>query len=244
VQRPGAVGACYRSALQLCGRYGTPSTLEAFKKTGAETLKPSNSSAQITSDRPHFLFTFATVDGSAAFFDRRRRARRRPDSLANPGSAKDGRVSRSTGGASQIVAFDRPWSWTEPTAKHGDATLKFRRACYTMRSSTPHRAPDYGRSFLGGALALVHAISLSERSSGLSWLRRAAYEARTMRGFWPACPRCGYRDAANYVLAPLLQPGRAQQLKKAFSPDPVPPGYERTVLSNGPSRESKGLRPG
>jgi pimeloyl-ACP methyl ester carboxylesterase len=215
----------------------TGNTLDvgSFQKTGAETLKPSNSSPRITSDRLHSSSQFATVDGTRLHFLIEGTGSPVVLIHGNPGSAKDWtRLFDPLAVRHKIVAFDRPGHGQSQRPRHGDTTVEVQASLLHDALKQFHivRPIIVGHSW-GGALALVYAITYPKEVAGLVLLAPAAYESQDDDGFLaglPAVPVIG--DAANYVLTPLLAATVVRSnLKKAFSPDPVPPGYERTVLS-------------
>lgn len=214
---------------------GNNFSVSSFQKTAAETLKPSNSGAPITSDRPRSTSQFTTVDGTRLHFVIEGAGSPVVLIHGNPGSTKDWtHLFGPLAARHKTVAFDRPGHGQSRRPKHGDVTIEVQASLLHDALKQLHitRPIIVGHSW-GGALALVYAITYPKDVAGLVLLAPAAYESQADDGFLaglPAVPVIG--DAANYVLTPLLAATVVHgNLKKAFSPDPVPPGYERSVLS-------------
>ena len=133
----------------------------------------------------------------------------------------------------KVIAFDRPGHGRSQRPKHGDATVEVQAqllhdALAQLRVDRPILV---GHSW-GATLALVYAINYPNEISGVVVVAPAAYESHDgsfLTGL-PTVPVIG--DAANYVLTPLIGPSVVRgELKKAFSPDPVPKNYLKSVLS-------------
>ncbi len=133
----------------------------------------------------------------------------------------------------RVIAFDRPGHGRSQRPKHGDAGVEVQArllhdALVQLRIDRPILV---GHSW-GAALALVYAINYPNEVAGLVVVAPAAYESHDgsfLTGL-PSVPVIG--DAANYVLTPLIGASVVRgELKKAFSPDPVPKNYLKSVLS-------------
>jgi hypothetical protein len=79
---------------------------------------------------------------------------------------------------------------------------------------------------------VAYAINYAKEVAGVLVIAPAVYESHeggsVLTGL-PTVPVIG--DAANYMLAPLLGSSLIRsELKKAFSPDPVPESYQHAVL--------------
>ena len=133
----------------------------------------------------------------------------------------------------KVIAFDRPGHGRSQRPKHGEATIEVQvqllhDALAQLRVERPILV---GHSW-GAALALVYAINYPNEVAGVVVVAPAAYESHDgsfLTGL-PTVPVIG--EAANYVLTPLIGPSVVRgELKKAFSPDPVPKNYLKSVLS-------------
>ena len=153
----------------------------------------------------------------------------------NPGSTKDWeRLSGSLAARHTVIAFDRPGHGQSQRPKHGDTNVEVQaRLLHDVLAQLHIVRPIVVGHSWGGALALVYAINYPKEVAGLVLLAPAAYEGQDPEDILtelPAVPVIG--DAANFVLTPLLGAMLVRSnLKKAFSPDPVPKKYERTVLA-------------
>jgi pimeloyl-ACP methyl ester carboxylesterase len=153
----------------------------------------------------------------------------------NPGSAQDWtRLFGPLTARHNAIAFDRPGHGHSQRPKHGDATVEVQARLLhdALRQLHVERPILVGHSW-GGALALVYAINYPKEVAGVVLVAPAVYESHEGGSFLtslPAVPVIG--DAANLVLTPLLGASIVRgELKKAFSPDPVPKNYLRSVLS-------------
>ena len=152
----------------------------------------------------------------------------------NPGSVQDWMaVFSPLASRHKVIAFDRPGHGRSQRPKHGDATVEVQAqllhdALAQLRVDRPILV---GHSW-GAALALVYAINYPNDVAGVVLVAPAAYESHDgsfVTGL-PSVPVIG--DAANYVLTPLIGASVVRgELKKAFSPDPVPKNYLKSVLS-------------
>jgi pimeloyl-ACP methyl ester carboxylesterase len=153
----------------------------------------------------------------------------------NPGSGQDwARLYGPLAAHQRVIAFDRPGHGLSQRPKHGDATVEVQARLLHDALKQLHVARPImvGHSW-GGALALVYAITYPKEVAGLVLVAPAVYESQDAGSLvtnLPAVPVIG--DAANAVLTPLFGASIVRsELKKAFSPDPVPEGYQRSVLS-------------
>ena len=133
----------------------------------------------------------------------------------------------------RVIAFDRPGHGRSQRPKHGDATVEVQAQLLhdALAELRVERPILVGHSW-GAALALVYAINYPNEVAGLVVVAPAAYESHDgsfLTGL-PTVPVIG--DAANYILTPLIGASVVRgELKKAFSPDPVPKNYLKSVLS-------------
>lgn len=133
----------------------------------------------------------------------------------------------------KVIAFDRPGHGRSKRPKHGDATVEVQaRLLHDALAQLRIDRPILVGHSWGAALALVYAVDYPSEIAGLVVVAPAAYESHDgsfLTGF-PSVPVIG--DAANYVLTPLIGAAVVRgELKKAFSPDPVPKNYLKSVLS-------------
>jgi len=152
----------------------------------------------------------------------------------NPGSTQDWMAAFTPlASRHKVIAFDRPGHGRSQRPKHGDATVEVQAqllhdALAQLRVDRPILV---GHSW-GAALALVYAINYPNEVAGVVVVAPAVYESHDgsfLTGL-PTVPVIG--DAANYVLTPLIGDSIVRgELKKAFSPDPVPKNYLKSVLS-------------
>jgi len=183
----------------------------------------------------HYTSQFVTVDGTRLHFVMEGAGRPVVFVHGNPGSAQDWmRVLDPLAARHRAIAFDRPGHGQSQRPKHGEVTVEVQARLLhdALQQLHVERPIIVGHSW-GGALALVYAINYPNEVAGLVLVAPAAYESQDSEGFLnelPAVPVIG--DAANYVLTPLLAATVVRSnLKKAFSPDPVPKNYEKSVLS-------------
>jgi pimeloyl-ACP methyl ester carboxylesterase len=152
----------------------------------------------------------------------------------NPGSAQDWlSVFTPLTARHKVVSFDRPGHGRSERPKHGDATVEVQAALIHEVLAALHveRPILVGHSW-GALLALAYAINYPAEVAGLVLVAPAVYEDHNgsfLTGL-PTMPVIG--DAANYMLTPLIGASVVRgELKKAFSPDPVPRNYLKSVLS-------------
>jgi pimeloyl-ACP methyl ester carboxylesterase len=177
---------------------------------------------------------FVTVDGTRLHFFIEGAGRPVVLIHGNPGSGQDWtRLFGPLAAHHRIIAFDRPGHGLSQRPKHGDTTVEVQARLLhdALRELHVERPIIVGHSW-GGALALVYAINYPEEVAGVVLVAPAVYESQEIGSMvtdLPAVPVIG--DAANSVLTPLFGASVVRsELKKAFSPDPVPESYLRSVL--------------
>jgi pimeloyl-ACP methyl ester carboxylesterase len=153
----------------------------------------------------------------------------------NPGSTQDWtRVFGPLAANHKVIAFDRPGHGRSERPKNIDATVEVQARLLHEALKQMHieRPIVVGHSW-GGALALIYAISYPKEVAGVVLVAPAVYESQdgvSLLTSLPAVPVIG--EAVNFVLTPLFGASVIRsELKKAFSPDPVPKNYLRSVLS-------------
>jgi pimeloyl-ACP methyl ester carboxylesterase len=153
----------------------------------------------------------------------------------NPGSGQDWtRLFAPLAAHHEVIAFDRPGHGRSQRPKVGDATVEVQARLLhdALKQLHVERPIVVGHSW-GGALALVYTITYPKEVAGIVLVAPAVYESQDAGSFLtqlPAVPVLG--DAVNSVFTPLFGASVVRsELKKAFSPDPVPPKYLRSVLS-------------
>jgi pimeloyl-ACP methyl ester carboxylesterase len=201
---------------------------------GAIGLSPPNSVPETPSERSPSTSKFVTVDGTRLHFLIKGAGRPVVLIHGNPGSGQDWtRVFGPLAARNKAIAFDRPGHGQSERPRHGDATVEVQAGLLhdALKQLHIERPIVVGHSW-GGALALVYAISYPKEVAGVVLVAPAVYESHDGPSLTdlPAVPVIG--DAANFVLTPLFGKSVVRgELKKAFSPDPVPKNYLRTVLS-------------
>jgi pimeloyl-ACP methyl ester carboxylesterase len=177
---------------------------------------------------------FVTVDGTRLHFLIKGSGRPVVLLHGNPGSGQDWtRVFGSLAADHKTIAFDRPGHGQSQRPKHGDATVEVQAQLLhdALKQLHVERPIVVGHSW-GGALALVYAINYPKEIAGVVLVAPAAYESQGGDPFLtslPAVPVIG--DAMNSVFTPLFGASVVRgELKKAFSPDPVPKNYLQRVL--------------
>ena len=134
----------------------------------------------------------------------------------------------------KVIAFDRPGHGRSERPKHGDTTVEVQARLLHDALMQLHveRPIVVGHSW-GGALAMVYAITYPKEIAGVVLAAPAVYESQdgvSLLTSLPAVPVIG--DAVNFVFTPLFGAKVVRsELKKAFSPDPVPKNHLRSVLS-------------
>jgi pimeloyl-ACP methyl ester carboxylesterase len=153
----------------------------------------------------------------------------------NPGSCQDWtRLYGPLSAQYRAIAFDRPGHGHSNRPNHRDVTVAVQAAM--LRDALDHlkieRPVLVGHSW-GSALALAYALDFPRDLAGLVLLAPAVYLSADGVSFiskLPAMPVIG--DLLNLLFTPLVAASLVRSdLKKAFAPDPVPPHYLRSVLS-------------
>ncbi len=209
-----------------------PSLREIGVKVGAG---PPNSVPETQSERSQSTSKFVTVDGTRLHFVIKGAGRPLVLIHGNPGSSQDWtRLFGPLAASHKVIAFDRPGHGRSQRPKHIDATVEVQAGLLhdALKQLHVERPIVVGHSW-GGALALVYAINYPKEVAGVMLVAPAIYESQdgvSLVTSLPAVPVLG--DAVNAVLTPLFGASVVRsELKKAFSPDPVPPKYLRSVLS-------------
>lgn len=208
---------------------------EISGQVSADSTKARNSEPETQSERPQLASKFVTVDGTRLHFVIRGAGRPVVLIHGNPGSTQDWtRVFGPLATGHKIIAFDRPGHGQSQRPKHGDTTVEVQARLLheALKQLHVERPIVVGHSW-GGALALIYAITYPEEVAGVVLVAPAVYESKdgvSLLTSLPAVPVVG--DAVNFVLTPLFAATFVRsELKKAFSPDPVPKNYLRSVLS-------------
>jgi pimeloyl-ACP methyl ester carboxylesterase len=134
----------------------------------------------------------------------------------------------------RAIAFDRPGHGHSDRPNHRDITVEVQAAMLrdALDQLKVERPLLVGHSW-GAALALAYALDFPRDVSGLVLLAPAAYLSDDGVSFiskLPALPVIG--DIVNFLFTPLVAASVVRSdLKKAFAPEPVPPHYLRSVLS-------------
>lgn len=153
----------------------------------------------------------------------------------NPGSCQD--WARLYGPLSEhyrTIAFDRPGHGHSDRPNHRDITVEVQAAILreALDQLKIERPVLVGHSW-GSALALAYAVDFPSDVSGLVLLAPAAYlsnDGVSIISKLPAVPVIG--DLINYLFTPVIGASLVRSdLKKAFSPRPVPPHYLHLVVS-------------
>ena len=207
--------------------------VEISAKVSAD--KPRNSSAETQSERLQSTSKFVIVDGTRLHFVIKGEGRPVVLIHGNPGSTQDWtRVFGPLAARHRVIAFDRPGHGSSERPKHIDATVEVQARLLhdALKQLHVERPIVVGHSW-GGALALIYAINYPTEVAGVVLVAPAVYESKDgvpLVTELPVVPVIG--DAVNFVLTPLLAATFVRSaLKKAFSPDPVPKNYLRSVLS-------------
>ena len=198
-------------------------------------LNHPNSGPETRTERSQSTSKFVIVDGTRLHFFIEGSGRPVVLIHGNPGSGQDWtRLFGPLATHHKIIAFDRPGHGLSQRPKHGDTTVEVQARLLhdALKQLHVERPIVVGHSW-GGALALVYAINYPGEVAGLVLVAPAAYESQDAESILTnlaAVPVVG--DAANFVLTPLFGASVVRsELKKAFSPDPVPENYLRSVLS-------------
>ncbi len=207
---------------------------EISEQASGTSLRLPNSGLKTTPERPQITSKFVTVDGTRLHFVIRGAGRPVVLIHGNPGSTQDWtRVFGPVGASHRVIAFDRPGHGRSERPKHVDATVEVQARLLhdALKQLHVERPIVVGHSW-GGALALVYAITYPKEVAGVVLVAPAVYESQdgvSLLTSLPAVPVIG--DAVNTVLTPLFGASIVRsELKKAFSPDPVPKNYLRSVL--------------
>jgi pimeloyl-ACP methyl ester carboxylesterase len=205
------------------------------EQASGTSITHSNSGPETQSARPKSISKFVTVDGTRLHFVFRGAGQPVVLIHGNPGSTQDWtRVIGPLAANHRVIAFDRPGHGRSDRPKHGDTNIEVQARLLhdALKQLHIERPIVVGHSW-GGALALVYAITYSKEVGGVVLVAPAVYESQdgvSLLTSLPAVPVIG--DAVNFVLTPLFAATVLRgELKKAFSPDPVPKNYLRHVLS-------------
>ena len=208
---------------------------EISLKVSATNRRPPNSSPETQSEPSQSTSKFVTIDGTRLHFVIKGGGRPVVLIHGNPGSSQDWtRLVGPLAAHHKTIAFDRPGHGRSQRPKHIDATVEVQARLLHDALNQLHveRPIVVGHSW-GGALALVYAINYPQEVAGVVLVAPAVYESQdgvSLLTSLPAVPVLG--DAVNSVLTPLFGASVVRsELKKAFSPDPVPKNYLRSVLS-------------
>lgn len=198
-------------------------------------LNHPNSGPEARSELSQSTSKFVTVDGTRLHFFIEGAGRPVVLIHGNPGSGQDWtRLFGPLAAHHKIIAFDRPGHGLSQRPKHGDTTVEVQARLLhdALKQLHVERPIVVGHSW-GGALALLYAINYPGEVAALVLVAPAAYESQDAESVLTnlaAVPVIG--DAASFVLTPLFGASVVRsELKKAFSPDPVPENYLRSVLS-------------
>ena len=196
--------------------------------------KPPNSGTDAQSEHLRSSSKFVTVAGTRLNFVIKGAGRPVVLIHGNPGSSQDWiRLLGQLAAHHKVIAFDRPGHGLSQRPKHGDATAQAQaRLLHEALKQLHIELPIVVGHSWGGALALVYALSYPKEVAGIVVVAPAAYESHDGVSLTelPAVPVIG--DAANFLLTPLVGKSVVRgELKKAFSPDPVPKNYLQSVLS-------------
>ena len=208
---------------------------EISASVDADSSEAPNSDPEIQSGRPEFTSRFVTIDGTRLHFVIRGAGRPVVLIHGNPGSAQDWtRVLGPLAANHKVIAFDRPGHGRSDRPKHGDTTVEVQARLLhgALKQLNVERPIVVGHSW-GGALALIYAITYPKEVAGVVLAAPAIYESQdavSLMTTLPAVPVIG--DAVNLVFTPLFGASVIRsELKKAFSPDPVPKNYLQSVVS-------------
>jgi pimeloyl-ACP methyl ester carboxylesterase len=208
---------------------------EISAKISATSFSPPNSGPETELERPQSTSKFVTVDGTRLHFVMKGAGPPVVLIHGNPGSAQDWtRVFGPLAAHHKAIAFDRPGHGLSQRPKHEDVTVEVQARLLhdALKQLHVERPIVVGHSW-GGALALVYAITYPKEVAGVVLVAPAVYESQDVVSLLTnlaAVPVIG--DAANSMLTPLFGASIVRaELKKAFSPDPVPKNYLRSMLS-------------
>jgi len=207
---------------------------EIAEQASGTSIRHSNSGPEPQPERAQFTSKFVTIDGARLHFVIRGAGRPVVLIHGNPGSTQDWtRVLGPLAANHKVIALDRPGHGRSERPKHSDATVEVQARLLhdALKQMHIERPIVVGHSW-GGALALIYAITYPKEVAGVVLIAPAVYESHddSFLTSLPAVPVIG--DAVNFVLTPLFGAKVIRsELKKAFSPDPVPKNYLRSVLS-------------
>ena len=198
-------------------------------------LKERHVASRVSHHHPQANSKFINVEGAPLHFVIKGAGRPVVLIHGNPGSCQD--WTKLYGPLSlryQAIAFDRPGHGHSDRPNHRDITVEEQAKMLNAALDELHvECPILVGHSWGGALALVYALTYSRDVSGLVLLAPAVYESDDGVSFvskLPALPIIG--DLVNFVFTPLIAASVVRSdLKKAFAPDPVPPHYLRSVIS-------------
>ena len=231
-----------RSAQNLSHDFRTRLNGETGPQVSPTSLTPPNSDPVTQSEHSQSTSKFVTVDGTRLHFVIKGAGQPVVLIHGNPGSYRDWtRLFGPLAAHHKAIAFDRPGHGLSERPKQGDATVEVQARLLhdALKQLDVERPILVGHSW-GGALALVYAINYPNEVAGVVLVAPAVYESQDGASFLtslPAMPFIG--DAANFMLTPLFGASIVRrELKKAFSPDPVPMKYLRSALSEwtGPKK--------
>src|SRR2546421_1233393 len=204
-----------------------------MKVTGP--LKERYVTSRVSHRHPQAISKFVTIDGARLHFVPKGGGG--PVFLihGNPGSCEDwNRVYEPLSARYRAISFDRPGHGHSDRPNHRDLTVEAQAEilCNALDELQVNCPILVGHSW-GAALALAFALQYPRDVAGLVLLAPAAYLSDDGVSFiskLPAIPIIG--DLINFALSPLIAASVVRSdLKKAFSPDDVPPHYLRSVLS-------------
>ena len=205
------------------------------KAAVANSLRPQDLGPETQSERSQSTSRFVTVEGTRLHFVIKGAGRPVVLIHGNPGSTQDWtRLFGPLAANHKAIAFDRAGHGRSERPKHSDTTVEVQARLLhdALKQLHVERPILVGHSW-GGALALVYAINYPQEVAGVVLVAPAAYASQdgvSLVTEFPALPVIG--DAVNFVLTPLFAATFVRsELKKAFSPDPVPKNYLRSVLS-------------
>jgi pimeloyl-ACP methyl ester carboxylesterase len=223
-----------QGAQSLSDTARTSLNLEISAQVNATSPKPPSPGPEIQPERSRSTAKFVTVDGTRLHFIIKGTGRPVVLIHGNPGSGQDWtRLFGPLAAHNKAIAFDRPGHGHSQRPKHGDVTVEVQaRLLHDALSQLHVERPILVGHSWGGALALVYAVNYPKEVAGVVLVAPAVYESQGITSFLtnlPAVPVIG--DAMNSMLTPVFGASVVRsELKKAFSPDPVPKNYLRSVL--------------
>ena len=198
-------------------------------------VSPSLPAADSETDAPRYASRFVTVNGTRLHYIVQGSGRPVVLIHGNPGSADDWMPVLTTLALHhRVIAFDRPGHGQSQRPKHGEATVEVQAQLIhdALAQLRVDRPIIVGHSW-AGALAMAYAINYASEVAGVLLVAPAVYESNDGDSFFNGLSTVPViSDAASYMLPPLLGSSMVRsQLKKAFSPDPVPNNYLQTTLT-------------